>query len=146
MCLLFRGVEAPKRLPEDFLLLITLNLYSPRVPRRYSAIGVEHEDRIVLHAFHQKTETLLALLQRFLFQSLVHVEQIDEDGNLRFQYFRYNRLKQIIDGAARYAAMHIGFQRIDGGKENDRDMAQALALADQFGGFEAVHVRHAHIE
>src|SRR4030095_1253572 len=72
--LIFGRVKAPKRFADDFFVLVTFDVLSAGIPGRYPALDVEHEDRILLHAFDQQAKTLLALLDRFLFQPLVDVE------------------------------------------------------------------------
>jgi len=50
---------------DDFRGLVALGLPRAGVPADDMAAGVEHEDRVVLHAFYQQTESLLAHAQQF---------------------------------------------------------------------------------
>src|SRR6188508_2352205 len=110
------------------------------------AFWVEHVNGVILHALDQKPKAFFALLNGLELQALVDVKQIDEHRNFRFQDLRNHRFEKIIDGSLGGAAIDVCLQSIDSRKENDRDMAQPLALPDEVGSFEPIHVRHAHIE
>src|SRR5207249_7398909 len=72
---------------------------------------------------------------------LVLAMQLDEDGDLRAEHLRIERLRQVVDGAARVAAEDVLLVRRDRGQENDRDRACLLALLDQGRGLEAEKTR-----
>ncbi len=50
-------------LPDDVAFRVTLNPLSPNVPSGNPAIGVEHEDCVIPHTFHQEAKTLFAPAQ-----------------------------------------------------------------------------------
>src|SRR5205085_11752697 len=62
----FLAVERREVLAEDFVGAILLDALGAEVPRNDAALSVEHEDRVVLHAFDEKTEQLLAVPQLLL--------------------------------------------------------------------------------
>src|ERR1700754_3476815 len=72
--LILCSVKASKRLADDFLVLKTFDPFGAGIPRSHPALRVEHEDRIVLHAFDQKTKALFALLDRLKHQTLVDMK------------------------------------------------------------------------
>src|SRR6185503_10012561 len=61
-----RRVEDREALPDHLGRRIALQAARPLVPAHDAAFGVEHEDRVVLHAVHQQPEALLALPQPLL--------------------------------------------------------------------------------
>src|SRR4030095_416986 len=67
-------VKAGELRADDFFRLKTLDPFRAGIPRSHSALRVEHEDRIVLHAFDQKTKALFALLDRLQLQTLVDMK------------------------------------------------------------------------
>ena len=72
--------------------------------------------------------------------------QVDEDGHLRPQDVRVERLHQVVDGAGLVAAEDVLRLLRDGGQEDDRHVARSLALLDQRGRLEAVEVGHLDVE
>ena len=49
--------------------LVALDALGAGVPARDVAVGIEHEDRVVLHALDQQAEALLALAQLLLLRA-----------------------------------------------------------------------------
>ena len=60
------GIEAREVLADDLVGAVALDALGAGVPGRDVAVGVEHEDRVVLDALDQQAEALLALPQRLL--------------------------------------------------------------------------------
>src|SRR5919109_1853990 len=89
--------------------------------------------QLPLPAFPQ-TPILLAELLR------LQVE-LDEDGYLRAQDFRMQRLEHVIDRADFVTLEDVLVLLADRGEKNDGDVAGFLALLDQLDGLEAVHAR-----
>ena len=54
-------IEAREVVAQDLVLPVTLDAFRARVPADDASFGVEHEDRVVDDAFHQRPEMLLAL-------------------------------------------------------------------------------------
>ena len=73
-------------------------------------------------------------------------KQVDEHVDLRAQHLGDDRLEQEVDRAEGVAAVDLGVAAVEGGEEDDRDPAAALAAADHRRGLEAVHVRHLDVE
>src|SRR5471032_2601989 len=59
------GIEDAEILPDDLVRRIALDGLRPRVPGRDVPLGVEEEDRVILHGCHQQPEDFLALPQAF---------------------------------------------------------------------------------
>ena len=72
--------------------------------------------------------------------------QFHEDADLRPEDLRHERLRHVIDRAQVVAAAHVLFAAAQRGEENDRREARPLALPDERGGLEAVHLRHHDVE
>src|SRR5215213_11035759 len=53
-------------LPDDFVCRVAFDALRPRVPVDDHAARIQHEDRVVHHAFDQQAEAALALTQGFL--------------------------------------------------------------------------------
>ena len=51
--------------PDDLIGRVPLDPLGADVPRRDVAVGVEHEDGVVRHAFHQEAESFFAAAQLF---------------------------------------------------------------------------------
>src|SRR6185295_7300413 len=56
-------IELAEVLPDDLRSAVSLDQLGAGVPRCHPAVGVEHEDGVVLDALHQKAKALLALLR-----------------------------------------------------------------------------------
>src|SRR5205814_4238542 len=72
--------------------------------------------------------------------------QLDEDGALRTQHVRVERLQEVVDRTGGVAAKDLLLVRRDGGEEDDRDRSRPLALFDQRRGLEAVEPGHLHVQ
>ena len=57
------GREVP---PDDLIGPVALDPLGPAIPARDVALGLQHEDRVVLDRLHEEAESLLALAQGFL--------------------------------------------------------------------------------
>ena len=68
-----------------------------------------------------------------------HDVQVDEHATFDLQHDRIDRLEHIIDRAHRVAAHQVLGLLVDRRQEDDRDARGLRALADQLGGFVAVH-------
>jgi hypothetical protein len=66
-----RDVEAREVLADDLAARIALDALRAGVPAGDDALGIEHVDGVVGHAFDQQAEALLALAQRLLVQPAV---------------------------------------------------------------------------
>src|SRR5215216_5807510 len=65
LCVFF-GDEYRAVLACDLLGRVAFKAFGPRVPACYAPLWVEHEDRVISRAFHQRVEVFLALAQPFL--------------------------------------------------------------------------------
>ena len=72
--------------------------------------------------------------------------ELDEDGDLRPQHQRVERLHQVVDGARAVAAEDVLGVLRDRRQEEDRHVPRPLPLLDQLRGLEAVHARHLDVE
>src|SRR5437870_4111328 len=72
--------------------------------------------------------------------------QVHKDGNLRPQNLRHNRLENVIHRPYRITPEYVCLAFVSGGEEDDGDILGTVALPDQLGGLEAIHVRHLDIE
>jgi len=107
---------------------------------------------LVLHANPrssnaQKVRFLLAELElphrlRLPLDLLRLTEDVDENGYLRPQHQRHDRLDQIIDGAEGVSSEHLRVRAFTGGEENDRRVRRPPPLANQLRRLEPVHPRH----
>src|SRR5690606_39635637 len=61
-----RRIEHGEVLADDLVGAVALDLLGAMVPAHHPALGVEHEDRVVAHAFHQQAEALLAAAQQLV--------------------------------------------------------------------------------
>ena len=69
------GKEEPEMPADDFVGTIAFDAPSALVPVVHAAVGVEHVDRIVAHAFKQQSVALLRLAQRlFRLLALGHID------------------------------------------------------------------------
>ena len=89
----------------------------------------------------------LELAQRrlALLEQLAALPQLDEDRHLAAQDLGVVRLHHVVDGAVRVALEDVRRVLGDGGEEDDRDVARAVARLDERGGLEAVEPRHLHV-
>src|SRR5258708_6266289 len=71
--------------------------------------------------------------------------QLDEDRDLRAQDLRYDRLDQKIHRAEAVSAKQMGIALVTS-QEEDRSALRTLPLADEFGRFKAVHLRHLDVQ
>ena len=79
----------------------------------------------------ERGELLLVQLLRLLAQLPVLLPQLDEDGDLRAEDVRVDRLEDVVDRAGRVAAEDVRVLLRERGQEDDRDVLRALALLDQ---------------
>ena len=77
---------------------------------------------------------------------LVLLPQLDEDVDLRAQDLRVERLEDVVDRADLVPAEDVAILLREGGQEDNRDHARALALLDHLGDLEAVEVGHLDVE
>ncbi len=89
----------------------------------------------------RRPEALLALPQRAGLLVQVH-----EDGDLRAQHVRVERLEQVVDRAHRVAAEHVVALLVDRGQEDDRQVLRVLSAADVLRRLEAVEPGHLHVQ
>src|SRR3954447_24011702 len=105
------------------------------------------EEPVPLFALKAKLRELLVFQEvRLALQLFVLRVQLDEDGNLRAQDVRVERLEDVVDGARLVPAENMLVVLRDRRHEDDRDVPRSLALLDQRRGFEAVHDRHLNVE
>jgi len=71
--------------------------------------------------------------------------QVDEDGQLRPQHGRVERLHDVVDGPGRIG-LQAALGRVLPGDEDDRHVAGLLPAPDRGGRLEPVHARQADIE
>ena len=62
----FRRIEDGNVLAQNLFGGVALDRLGARIPARYPASGVEHENGVLLHALHQQAKPLLAFVQRQL--------------------------------------------------------------------------------
>src|SRR5919198_2710368 len=72
--------------------------------------------------------------------------QLEEDGDLRAEDLRVERLEDVVHGAGLVAAEDVPAVLADRGQEEDRDVPRPLPLLDQLRGLEAVEARHLDVE
>ena len=72
--------------------------------------------------------------------------ELDEDGHLRAHELRDDRLHQVVHRADRVPAHGLLLGLVRRGEEDDRRVARAVALPDELGRLEPVHVRHLHVQ
>ncbi len=72
-------------------------------------------------------------------------EELDEDRDLGAQHLGHHRRQDVVDGAQRVPARHVGLVAV-GGDEDDGRVLAARTGADQRRGLEAVHDRHVDVE
>src|SRR5579872_174671 len=58
-------IEPRELLPQNLFGAVTLDALRPLIPSNHAPFRVEHEDGIVLHAFHEQTKSLFTPSQRF---------------------------------------------------------------------------------
>ena len=71
--------------------------------------------------------------------------EIDKHADLGAQHVRFDRRGNEVDGAKRIALGHLHFV-VERRDEDDRRVLGPLALANQRGRLEAVHLRHVDVE
>src|SRR5437763_242318 len=59
----FWRVEPGEVLADDLRRPVALDTLRTRIPADHAALRIERDDRVILHAFHDKPEALFALLQ-----------------------------------------------------------------------------------
>ncbi len=79
-------------------------------------------------------------------QAAICAVQFHKHADLGAQDFGHKRLGEIVHRSQRVTAPDVIFAASQRGEKDDRRVARALAFADQSGGFEAVHLRHHHIQ
>ena len=96
---IFLGIKTRKMLADDFRSCISLQALSSEIPAIDAALGIQHEDCVILNSLYQQTESLFAGAQR----------------SLVFENFHF--LLQLGDGtqALVIAEKHVISHRIDGG-------------------------------
>ena len=72
--------------------------------------------------------------------------EVDENRHLGLQRFGVHGLEDVVDRTDLIAPLHPFPVIIRRGQEHDGSVPGALELADQGGGFEPVHLRHAHVQ
>ena len=68
-----RRIELGKMAAENFFRLVTFDALGSRIPRRHVALRIEQINRVVLNAFDQQPEPLLAQTEA-VFQLLLSVD------------------------------------------------------------------------
>ena len=116
--------------------------------RRPDLVGLRlGEEAVPLFAFAPELRELLFLqLLGLAAELLVLLVQLDEDGDLRAQHGRVERLEDVVDGAGGITAEDLLLVLRDRGDEDDRNVARTLAPLDQCGGLEPVEPWHLHVE
>src|SRR2546429_578729 len=76
----FRSIKDREMLANNVFLPIPANSLRSEVPTHHAAFGVEHKNRVVLHALHQQAKPFFADAE-FLALS----KQFDEDTDLGLQ-------------------------------------------------------------
>src|SRR2546422_5336577 len=105
------------------------------------------EEAVALFALAAELGQLLLLQQlRLSLELFGLLVQLDEDGDLRAQDVRAERLEDVVDSARRVAAKDVVLVLRDCGDEDDRNVLRALALLDQHRRLEAVEQRHLDVE
>ena len=77
---------------------------------------------------------------------LVLEVQLDEHRDLRAQDHRVDRLEDVVDRAHRIGARDVLVVLVDRADEDDRDVARALATADQLRGRVTIQAGHVRVE
>ncbi len=91
-------------------------------------------------------QLLLVQLLRLRAQPAVLLPQLDEDGDLRPEDVRVDRLEDVVDGSDRVAPEDALVVLRERGHEDDRHMLRARALLDQPRRLVAVQLRHVDVE
>ena len=87
-----------------------------------------------------------AELFRLLSHPVAYLEQVDEHRDLRFQYFRDERFKEIIHGANGITSEHVCIHGVRGRQENDRRMAGPRTSTNQRRRLKPTQPRHPYVE
>jgi hypothetical protein len=72
--------------------------------------------------------------------------ELHQQRDLAAQDLRHQRHRDVIDGADLVALELVDLADLESGHEDDRRVLETRMLPDQARGFEAVHVRHHHVE
>jgi hypothetical protein len=117
-------------------------------PGEHLARKVQRQDSVVRRALQHAMQEgrRLGKLLRLLLHLLRLAKQLDEHADLGAQRIRIDRLENVVDGPNRVAAGDEQLIAARGGQEDDRRVARALAVADQLGRVEAIHLGHLHVE
>src|SRR5439155_5566017 len=91
-------------------------------------------------------QLLLAQQVALLLELPVLLPQLDEDGDLRAQNGRVDRLEDVVDRTRGVTAVDLPGLHREGGHEDDRDVLRALAPLDQLRELEPVELRHLDVE
>jgi hypothetical protein len=108
--------------------------------QRIAQVVTEHG-----HEHLGEAQSFRALLQpvRKLLRLAIELEK---DVGLALENVRVDRLVEKVDGARLVALEKSVLVAHAGGDEDQRHVSCALAAADEFGEFEAVHVGHLHVK
>ena len=142
------GDRSVPRQPRQFVpALVPVGDHAVRV-RRPDDLRHRVGERAVAHLALALDRGELLLGEKRVAPPQLHrlLPELDEDGDLRPQHERVERLHQVVDRARAVAAEHVLGVLRDRGQEEDRDVPRPLALLDQLRGLEAVHARHLDVE
>src|SRR5262249_9184636 len=84
--------------------------------------------------------------RRLLFDPSLLPEEVRENSNLRAHDLRQERLEEAVDATCSITPHHEAFVGIRACAKEDGDLCHALALSNDGGKLEAVHLTHRHGE